>query len=106
MGLPHERWNGLDAGLRRAVKAVVWVGVFLVLVALFGVWKTSALAIAAVIILLVAPRWSRASIGGRPVGKWVAPVAVLALAASYPYYVTTCRRCRSSGRSRSSPRSS
>ena len=34
---------------RRAVKAGLWVAAFLVLVALFGVWKTSALAVAAVI---------------------------------------------------------
>ena len=87
VGLPHERWNGFSPGPRRAVKALLWVGVFLILVALFGVWKTSALAVAAVILLLVAPRWSHASIRGRRIGTWVAPLAVIALAASYPYYV-------------------
>src|SRR4029079_19757295 len=87
VGLPHERWNGFSPGLRRAVKALLWVGVFLILVALFGVWKPSARAVAAVILLLVAPRWGHASIRGRRVGTWVAPLAVIALAASYPYYV-------------------
>src|SRR5205085_8754417 len=47
----------------------------------------STLAIAAVIVLLVAPRWSRLRYRGRRVGAAVAPIAVLALAATYPYYV-------------------
>ena len=87
VGLPHDRWDALRPGIRRAVKTVVWVGVFVVLVALFGVWKTSTLAIAAIVVLLIAPRWARLRFRGRRVGIAVAPLAVLALAASYPYYV-------------------
>jgi len=88
VGLPHERWNALTPGVRRAVKTFVWAGIFVVLVALFGVWKTSTLAIAAVIVFLVAPRWSHVTFRGRRVGAAIAPVAVLVLAATYPYYVT------------------
>jgi branched-chain amino acid transport system permease protein len=88
VGLTRQRWLSLPATSRRTVKVVFWVAVFVVLVAAFGVWKTSTLAIAAVLVALLAPRWSRLSIGGRRVGKWVAPLAVLAIACAYPYYVT------------------
>jgi branched-chain amino acid transport system permease protein len=87
VGLPRERWNRFRPELRRRVKVVVWVAVFTVLVAVFGVWKTSMLAIAAVLIFLLAPRWGGLRVAGRPVGKWVAPLAVVALAATYPYYI-------------------
>jgi branched-chain amino acid transport system permease protein len=87
VGLSHERWNGLGRGPRHAIKAAVWIGVFLLLVALFGVWTTSTLWIGAVLLLLFAPSWDRVRVFGRPVGKWIAPVAVVAIAATYPYYV-------------------
>jgi len=87
VGLPHERWTAFKPGVRRAIKAAIWVALFVVLVAAFGVWKTSALAIAAILYLLVAPRWNRLTFRGRAVGKGVAPLAVLAIAATYPYYV-------------------
>jgi branched-chain amino acid transport system permease protein len=89
VGLTQERWDTLAPAVRHAVKAGLWVAVFLVLVALFGVWKMSALAVAAVIFFLVAPTWNRLRIRGRPVGRWFAPVAVIAIAASYPYYVNS-----------------
>jgi branched-chain amino acid transport system permease protein len=87
VGLSHERWSSFRPGVRRAVKAAIWVAVFLALVAAFGVWKTSTLAVGAIIYLLVAPRWGRLKFRGFAYGKWIAPVAVLAIAASYPYYV-------------------
>jgi branched-chain amino acid transport system permease protein len=83
VGLPQTRWRGLPRIYRRAVKTVVWLGVGLVLVALFGVWKASALLVAVVIALLVVPAWNRL---GR-VGRWVVPLGVIAIAVAYPYYV-------------------
>ena len=80
----NERWRALTPTARRAVKAVLLVALGLVLVWLFGVWKTSALALAAVVLLLVVPRYSRL---GR-FGRYVVPAAVLAIAIGYPYYWT------------------
>jgi len=55
------------------VKAVLALGIGLALVALFGVWKTTALAVAAVILILFVPRWERVTFRGRRVGKYVTP---------------------------------
>jgi branched-chain amino acid transport system permease protein len=87
VGLSHERWSELGRGARHAIKAGVWVAIFVVLVAVFGVWTTSTLAIGALLLVLFAPPWNRVSVFGHPVGKWVAPVAVVTIAATYPYYV-------------------
>ena len=84
VGLPQSRWNALPRLTRRAVKTIIWLAVGLVLVAFFGVWKISALAVAAVIALLVVPMWGRF---GR-VGRWVVPAAIVGAAIAYPYYVT------------------
>ena len=46
VGLPQERWRALPKLRRRAVVAAVWLAIGLILVALFGVWRTSALVIA------------------------------------------------------------
>ncbi|HEV7132155.1 MAG TPA: branched-chain amino acid ABC transporter permease [Gaiellaceae bacterium] len=89
VGLTEERWGALPRSRRRVVKTVVWTGIMLALVALFGVWKTSALGAAAVVILLAAPRWERWTVRGVRVGKWVTPVAVLAIAIAYPFYGTS-----------------
>ncbi len=80
----NERWRALTPTARRTVKAVLLVALGLVLVWLFGVWKTSALALAAVVLLLVVPRYARL---GR-FGRYVVPAAVLAIAIAYPYYWT------------------
>jgi branched-chain amino acid transport system permease protein len=80
-GLSHERWLALPRTGRRAVSTGVWLAILLVLIALFGVWKTTALALAAVIALLVVPAWTRI-----PYGKFVVPLAALGLAVAYPYY--------------------
>src|SRR4051812_45634313 len=87
--LSRERWDALPVAGRRAVKAGLWVAAFLVLVAAFGVWKTSALAVGAVIFLLLAPSWDRLTIRGWGIGQWFAPVAVVAIVATYPYYVNS-----------------
>ncbi len=86
-GLSQQRWRSWPHTTRRAVKATTAVALGLVLVALFGIWNDYALAVAAVVLLLVVPTWSGFTVGRVPVGKWVAPVAVLALAVAYPYYL-------------------
>jgi len=80
-GLPQERWLALPRTGRRAVTTGVWLAIMLVLIALFGVWKATALALAAVIALLVVPAWNRL-----PYGKFVVPLVAVGLAVSYPYY--------------------
>jgi branched-chain amino acid transport system permease protein len=87
LGLTHARWDGLPVTARRAAKTMTWVAVGLVLVALFGVWKTSALLVALVVILLVVPAWSRLVVDRFPIGRWIPPAALLVLAVLYPYYI-------------------
>jgi branched-chain amino acid transport system permease protein len=86
-GLSHERWAALPARTRRAVKALLWVAIALILVWRFGVWKTSALAVAVVVLLLVVPRYENVTVRGVRIGKWIIPVAALAIAITYPYYL-------------------
>ncbi|HET7573222.1 MAG TPA: branched-chain amino acid ABC transporter permease [Gaiellaceae bacterium] len=86
-GLPQQRWRSWPRWTRRGVKAVVALALGLVLVALFGVWKASALAVAAVVVLVVVPSWSRLTVRGLPVGRWIAPLMVLGIAIAYPYYL-------------------
>jgi len=88
-GLDRQRWRRLPRTTRRAVKAVAWVGIGLLLVGFLGVWKSSALAIAAIVLLLVVPNWRRVTFRGKPIGRFVVPVAVLALAATYPIYASS-----------------
>jgi branched-chain amino acid transport system permease protein len=87
LGLPQERWRALPRLTRRGVKAAIWIAIALVLVALFGVWKTSALAVAVVVLLLVVPRYENVTVRGIRVGKWIIPAAVLAIAIAYPFYL-------------------
>ena len=86
LGLSRHRWQTLPRLTRRTVKAVVWVAIGLALVGLFGVWKTSALAVAAVVLVLVVPPYGKVTVRGRRVGKGILPVMVLALAVTYPFY--------------------
>jgi branched-chain amino acid transport system permease protein len=88
-GLSPERWAALSPRVRRTIKAFVWVAVGLVLVALFGVWKISALAVAAVVLLLVVPPYQRLTVRGVRVGKWIIPAAALAIVIAYPYYLNS-----------------
>jgi branched-chain amino acid transport system permease protein len=87
VGLTEERWGTVNPHVRRAVKAVLWVGIGLVLVALFGVWKTSALAVGAVVLALVVPPYRRLRTGRFRYGRFIVPVAVLGIAILYPYYL-------------------
>ena len=87
VGFPRERWLALPALTRRAVKAVLWAVLALLLVWQFGVWETSALAVAVVILLLVVPRYENVTVRGVRIGKWILPAAVLTLAITYPYYL-------------------
>jgi len=89
LGLPRDRWNGLPLVARRAVTASVWVAIGLVLVALFGSWKASALGIAGFVLLLTVPPWPRLQIGPVRLGRWVLPAAILGAAITYPYYLSS-----------------
>ena len=88
VGLSHARWLALPKLTRRTVKAVVWIGIGLIAIAVFGVWESTALLAAIVLLLLVVPWYDRLTIAGRPVGKFLVPLAVIAIAAGYPYYGT------------------
>jgi branched-chain amino acid transport system permease protein len=81
VGLTKERWNAFPPLTRRAVKTVVWIAILLILIAAFGVWKTTALALAAVIALVAIPVWNRI-----PYGKYFLPLAVLGIFVCYPWY--------------------
>ena len=82
----RRAFAALPARWQRPGKALFWVVVGLLLVGFLGVWKWSALAIAAVVLGLVVPRYDRLRIRGRRVGRFVVPAAVLAIAVAYPYY--------------------
>ncbi len=86
-GLGHERWRSWPQPLRRLVKATAWLGLGLILTAAFGTWSTSALAVAAVVLLLVVPPWPRIpDVRGLRVGRWIAPLIALGFVVAYPYY--------------------
>jgi branched-chain amino acid transport system permease protein len=88
-GLTRERWQALSPTARRATKASVWTAIALLLVALLGVWQWSALVIAAIVLVLVVPRYDRVKLGGWSVGRYFVPLGVLALAITYPFYANT-----------------
>jgi branched-chain amino acid transport system permease protein len=86
-GLGHERWRAWPLPLRRLVKAAIWLGLGLILTAAFGTWNSSALAVAAVVLLLVVPPWERIpAVRGVRVGRWIAPLIALGFVVAYPYY--------------------
>jgi branched-chain amino acid transport system permease protein len=89
LGLSRARWEALPKIARRTVKASIWTGIGLLLVAFLGVWQWSALAIAAVVLVLVVPSYGRVTIGGRRVGRFIVPLAALAIAITYPFYAYT-----------------
>jgi branched-chain amino acid transport system permease protein len=89
LGLTRERWAALPVTARRAVKALVWTAIALLLIAFLGVWQWSALAIAGALFVLVVPRWDRLKIGKRRVGRFVVPAGVLLIAITYPFYAYT-----------------
>ena len=87
VGLPRDRWQALPRQRRRAVKAVVWAVIGLLLIAGLGVWKNSALVRRGGDPPARGPVVPNVSVGGRNIGKWIIPGAVLALAITYPYYI-------------------
>jgi branched-chain amino acid transport system permease protein len=86
-GLSPERWAALTPQRRKAVKAFVWLVIGLVVIAIWGVWETSAIAVAAVVLLLVVPPYQQLRVRGFHVGKWITPAAALAIVVTYPYYI-------------------
>jgi branched-chain amino acid transport system permease protein len=81
LGFGKERWEAVDPVARRGVKTAFWLAVGLILIAIGGVWKFSAIVAALVVFALVVPPWRRLRFG-----RWVVPAAVLALAVFYPEY--------------------
>jgi branched-chain amino acid transport system permease protein len=80
-GLGRERWEALDVVVRRALVAGLWIAVGLVVVGIFGAYNWTLFAAAAVVLALVVPPYERL-----PYGRFVVPLAVLALAVLYPRY--------------------
>jgi branched-chain amino acid transport system permease protein len=89
LGLSKDRWNALPATARRGIKGLVWTAIALLLVGYLGVWQWSALPIAAVVLFLAVPRWSRLRLGGRNVGRYFMPLALLAIAIAYPVFASS-----------------
>ena len=81
LGFGKDRWEALDPFTRRASKTAFWLVVALILIAVGGVWKFSALVAAAIVAALVLAPWQRL-----PLGRWIVPAVVLALAVLYPFY--------------------
>jgi branched-chain amino acid transport system permease protein len=86
LGLGRDRWLALPQIVRRTLEGLVWVGIALLLIGFLGVWNSSALVGAAVVLLLVVPPWGRLRVGGLDIGRWFVPAAVLAIAVAYPFY--------------------
>jgi branched-chain amino acid transport system permease protein len=82
LGFPEERWRGWSPVVQRAVIAgIIGVLLLLVLAPLFGFDATAYITYSLFLVLYV-PSWGRF---GR-VGRWVIPLAFLALAVTFPYY--------------------
>ncbi len=82
LGLPEERWRSWSPVSQRAVIAgIIGVLLLLVLAPLFG-FDTTAYITYALFVALYVPGWGRF---GR-VGRWVVPLAFLALVVTFPYY--------------------
>src|ERR1044072_4794644 len=81
LGMPKERWLAIDPLARRAAVTGFWLAVGLILIAAFGVWRTSGIIFAIIVFALVVTPWRRL-----PYGRWIVPAAVLALAVTYPEY--------------------
>ena len=82
LGLPEERWRSWSPVRQRAVIAgIIGVLLLVVLAPLFG-FDTAAYITYALFVALYVPGWSRL---GR-VGRWVIPLAFLALVVTFPYY--------------------
>ena len=65
------------------VKTVIWVAIGLILVAIGGVFNSSALVAAAIVLAVLIIPWDRL-----PLGQWIVPLVFLVLAILYPFYYT------------------
>ena len=83
VGFGKERWLAVDPSARKAFKTVFWVVVGLILIAVGGVWNSSALIAAAIVIAVLIIPWRRL-----PFGQWLVPLVFLVLAVLYPSYYT------------------
>ena len=82
LGLSEERWRSWSPVVQRAVIAgIIGVLLLVVLAPLFGFDATAYITYALFVALYV-PSWGRF---GR-VGRWVIPLAFLALVVTFPYY--------------------
>jgi branched-chain amino acid transport system permease protein len=82
----RRRWRDLPALARRAVIAVaVLLGSIVVFAPLFG-FAFSAFLLWLVFVALYVPPWERIRVGSFRVGRWLLPLAFLALVVTYPYY--------------------
>src|SRR5260370_42117960 len=86
VGLPRERWLAWPRLRRRTIKAVLWLGLALILIWRLGVWKVSALSAGARLALRGGPLYPRMKFRGRRIGKWVLSAAALATAIAHPYF--------------------
>jgi branched-chain amino acid transport system permease protein len=83
LGFGKDRWLAVDPSARRAFKTFFWVAVGLILIAVGGVWNSSALIAAAIVIVVLVVPWRRV-----PFGQWIVPLVFLVLAVLYPFYYT------------------
>jgi branched-chain amino acid transport system permease protein len=83
VGFGKDRWLALDPIARRAVKTVFWVAVGLILIAVGGVFNSTAIYAAVIVIGVLVIPWRRL-----PLGQWIVPLVLLILAVLYPFYYT------------------
>jgi branched-chain amino acid transport system permease protein len=81
LGVDRSRWQAGDPVARRAVKVAIWLAIGLVLVVAFGAYSWTVFPVAALVFFLVVPPYKRL-----PFGRYVAPMALLVIAVTYPFY--------------------
>jgi branched-chain amino acid transport system permease protein len=82
-GLSNERWRTMpDYGRRAVVAGALGLVLLVILAPIFG-FDASAFVAFVVFAVLYVPSWERWL--GRP-GRWIVPLAFLALTVTYPYY--------------------
>src|SRR5919201_6055289 len=81
-------WGGLSKVERRIGIGAAAVFIGNLLLVAFSSWDTSALLVSAVFLVLYVPTWNRVPVrvGGVRVGRLVIPVAMIAIALTYPFY--------------------
>ena len=82
LGFPEERWRSWSPVVQRAVIAGIIGLLLLVVLAPFSGFDAAAYITYAIFVALYVPSWGRF---GRA-GRWVIPLAFLALVVTFPYY--------------------